>query len=148
MNIMMGLQSDKLDLDDLQQTFMKLSKGGRIDKEGMKKAAKQCAWLQDTDWEQIFDELDQRQKGQINYQDFLTAAVDKRKLLTEENIDQTFNLFDHDKDGKIDIEDFKNTLPSQKMKPRPIEFDKKKLDLEATNILQQNKPLMQKRSSL
>jgi len=46
--------------------------------------------------------------------DFLTAAIDHKKLITKENISNAFNLFDTNKDGNIDINEFKKVLPQPK----------------------------------
>jgi len=45
-------------------------------------------------------------------------------LLTEENIDEIFNLFAKNNAEKIDIEDFKNVLPSRSLKEseQPLDF--------------------------
>ena len=50
--------------------------------------------------------------------DFLAAAVDHKKLITTENIEKAFALFDTNKDGSIDVEDFKAALPKPNMDTR------------------------------
>ena len=40
-NVMMGLQADKLDLQDLAHTFKKMSNNGQIDKASIQKANKE-----------------------------------------------------------------------------------------------------------
>ena len=47
--------------------------------------------------------------------DFLAAAVDHKKLITKENIEKAFALFDTNKDGTIDVEDLKVALPKPNM---------------------------------
>ena len=47
--------------------------------------------------------------------DFLAAAVDHKRLITTENIAKAFALFDTNKDGSIDVEDFKVALPKPNM---------------------------------
>mmetsp|Transcript_39193 Transcript_39193/g.51275 ORF Transcript_39193/g.51275 Transcript_39193/m.51275 type:complete len:121 (+) Transcript_39193:211-573(+) len=50
--------------------------------------------------------------GLIDYTEFITAAFDKRKLLTEPMIIQAFKLLDCDADGTISINDLKNAFNS------------------------------------
>ena len=50
--------------------------------------------------------------GKINFEEFYTAAVDHKKVVTKENIQAAFNLFDTNGDGKIEISEFKQALPS------------------------------------
>jgi calcium-dependent protein kinase len=54
------------------------------------------------EWEEIIDQVGFDKDG-IDYQEFLTAAVDKRKIVNKENIKMAFDMFDIDGDGEIDI---------------------------------------------
>ena len=49
--------------------------------------------------------------GTIDFQEFITAATDHQKILTEENIKYAFNTFDLDGDGSITINEFLRALP-------------------------------------
>ena len=40
--------------------------------------------------------------GYIEYEEFLAASVDKKALLSEENLMATFNMYDEDGSGEID----------------------------------------------
>ena len=49
--------------------------------------------------------------GAIDYQEFIAAAIDHKKYLTEANIKRVFDLFDRNGSGKIDTSEFSITLP-------------------------------------
>jgi len=57
--------------------------------------------------------LDPHQVGKIRYTDFLVATLDKKKLLDEELLYLTFQHFDVDSDGFINVHDLKSALESQ-----------------------------------
>ena len=57
--------------------------------------------------------LDPRKIGKIRYTDFLVATMDKKKLLDEELLFLTFQHFDVDSDGFINVHDLKSALESQ-----------------------------------
>lgn len=56
--------------------------------------------------------LDPMQVGKIRYTDFLVATLDKKKLLDEELLYLTFQHFDVDSDGFINVHDLKSALES------------------------------------
>ena len=41
-----------------------------------------------------FDAWDLDKDGQIDYQEFLTGVIDKKKLITKENLEKVFDIFD------------------------------------------------------
>lgn len=43
--------------------------------------------------------------GEIDYTEFITAAFNKKSLLTKVNLDAAFKTFDVDGDGKITIKE-------------------------------------------
>jgi len=49
-------------------------------------------------------------KGKLNYTQFLIAAIDRKKIIDEENTWMTFRYFDIDADGKICLNDLKNAI--------------------------------------
>lgn len=52
-------------------------------------------------YKKLFNSLDQNKNSKIDYSEFLTAAVCKRRVLTENNLIKAFKIVDKDKDGKI-----------------------------------------------
>jgi calcium-dependent protein kinase len=49
--------------------------------------------------------MDSDNSGEIDFTEFITAAIDKRALLTKENIDAAFRTFDTDGNGRITKEE-------------------------------------------
>ena len=45
--------------------------------------------------------------GFIEYEEFLTGSLDKKKILTKENVQAVFKTFDKDDSGKISPEELK-----------------------------------------
>lgn len=60
------------------------------------------------DLENLFDNLDDNKSGAIDYTEFITAALNRELLLSDEKISACFELFDRDKSGKISIKEFQN----------------------------------------
>ena len=47
-----------------------------------------------SDWSELIEQLDTNGDGKIDYGEFITAAVDRQKLLNLQNLEVAFNLFD------------------------------------------------------
>lgn len=52
--------------------------------------------------------------GEIDFTEFISAAFDKRALLTQENLDAAFKTFDADGNGKITKDELKAVFASGK----------------------------------
>lgn len=48
--------------------------------------------------------------GYIDYTEFVVAAIDKKKLLSKENIQASFDAFDQNRNGSISVEELKSML--------------------------------------
>lgn len=55
----------------------------------------------------LMDRIDHNKDKTINYTEFVAAAIDKKKLLSDERINICFRIFDKDRSGKISIAEFK-----------------------------------------
>ena len=53
------------------------------------------------DWSELVEQLDANGDGLIDYGEFITAAVNRTRLLNEENLRIAFNLLDKDGNGQI-----------------------------------------------
>ena len=60
--------------------------------------------------ERIFSKLDLDGSGEISYNEFLTAMIDDKKIVTIDRLDKAFKLFDKDGNGKLSIEEIKQTF--------------------------------------
>jgi hypothetical protein len=53
------------------------------------------------DYDQLWESMDRDGDGEISYEEFIAAAIDKAALLTNENVDRTFRLIDLDDNGQL-----------------------------------------------
>ena len=55
--------------------------------------------------ETIFANLDLDGSGQISYDEFLSAMIDGKKVLTEDRLEKAFKMFDKDGNGLLSIDE-------------------------------------------
>ena len=65
---------------------------------------------QASDWEELVEQLDINGDGKIDYQEFITAAVNRSKLINDQNLEIAFKMFDQDGNGQISITELKNVF--------------------------------------
>ncbi len=58
----------------------------------------------------LFENLDSNKNNTIDYTEFVMAAVDRKKTITDEKIKTVFKMFDHNEDGIISINELKENL--------------------------------------
>jgi Ca2+-binding EF-hand superfamily protein len=58
----------------------------------------------------IFGNIDYDNNGTISFDEFVKAAIDKKKLLTEEKLKAAFALFDRNGDGDIEAKELKEVI--------------------------------------
>jgi calcium-dependent protein kinase len=70
--------------------------------------------------EQIVDELmdnvDINNKGEINFTEFVVAAMNREKLLHSKQIEKAFKMFDEDGNGFIDLNELKTAMSGVKLR--------------------------------
>ena len=59
---------------------------------------------------EIMEKADTDKNGYIDYSEFLMAAMDKRKVLNQNNLERAFSAFDLDGNGSITAEEIRNIL--------------------------------------
>ena len=117
-SIILGFRANKQDLDRLKIAFKMLDKNrdGVISLEEIRAAQDHLkgygVGFNIEDWKKVFKEVDLDGDGQIDFNEFFTAAVDHKKVLTDQDFEFVFKTFDVNGDGKIDIAEFRNLLPS------------------------------------
>ena len=62
---------------------------------------------QEIDYEDLLRAMDSDGDGEIDFTEFISAAFDKRALLTQENLDAAFKTFYIDGNGKITKDELK-----------------------------------------
>lgn len=89
------------ELNEYIKMFEKLdtSHDGCISIDEMKKGLKLVGNMNfvvesDEDWDKILDAMDTNGDGQIDFNEFLAAAYDRKKLLNEKNVKMAFEMFD------------------------------------------------------
>ena len=60
--------------------------------------------------DKIFSNIDYDNNGTISFDEFVKAAIDKKKLLTEEKLKAAFSLFDRNGDGDIEAKELKEVI--------------------------------------
>lgn len=64
------------------------------------------------EFEDLMLALDKNCNKVIDYSEFITAAISKERLLTEENLMTAFKMFDSDGNGTISQDELKNIYES------------------------------------
>ncbi len=80
------------------------SHDGFISKKELKEGLQRTGFigkLNDDEWDSIIDSMDQDGDGKIDFDEFVTATFDRKKLLSKENIKKAFDMFDRDGSGTI-----------------------------------------------
>jgi calcium-dependent protein kinase len=102
------------DVKDLRKIFNKFDENndGRLTMEELTKGFRNSVKnkFSDEDLQRIISRIDVDKNGFIEYEEFLTATIDCKKLLTEENLKKAFRLFDKDGSGKISSDELKMIL--------------------------------------
>lgn len=60
--------------------------------------------------EKLFLYLDTNDNDAIDYSEFVAAAIDRKKALSDEKIKMCFKMFDNNNDGSISLKEFKTVL--------------------------------------
>ncbi|CAD8182498.1 unnamed protein product [Paramecium pentaurelia] len=88
----------------LRQTFQELDKNGD-GKLSMEELKAHCN--DDIDVEDLFNRVDTDKNGYIEFTEFLTAAVDMKKLASHDQLKEAFHLLDQNGDGFLEIDEIK-----------------------------------------
>ena len=58
----------------------------------------------------MMKKADSNGDGNVDYSEFIAAAFDKVKLLTEPNLEKAFKVFDQDGDGRISQDELRRVF--------------------------------------
>ena len=98
-------------MDELKKAFQALDKNsdGKLSKEelieGFSETMGQAAAEIEVD--RILANVDLDKNGHIDYSEFISATIDKRKLLSKERLKAAFGIFDRDDNGFISASEVK-----------------------------------------
>jgi calcium-dependent protein kinase len=98
------------EFEKLSQAFkaIDLNGDGLLSTDELRIAAYKCGI--DIDVEEIIRHVDSDRNGFVNYSEFLTATVNRKQAFSRERVQEVFNIFDVNKDGKISLEELKEAL--------------------------------------
>ena len=67
-------------------------------------------WGKNPDWDTVITSIDTNRDGVIDYDEFMTAAADREKLLNTKNLKNAFKALDKNGNGKIEAEEIKGAF--------------------------------------
>ena len=86
--------------------------------------------------DQIFSNIDYDNNGTISFDEFVKAAIDKKKLLTEEKLKAAFSLFDRNGDGDIEAKELKEVIGDDSNIDNNVWFQMiKEVDLDGNGVI-------------
>lgn len=103
------------DISDLKEVFLAfdVNNDGRLTKDelelGMSKILNNSS-SKNQDVDLLMRTIDSDNNGYIEFEEFLSASIDKEKLCTEKNLQIAFDWFDKDKSGGISLSELKHIL--------------------------------------
>lgn len=56
-------------------------------------------YYQNNDWEEILVSIDSNGDGRVDFSEFISAAYNRSKLVSEKNLEIAFKMFDIDGNG-------------------------------------------------
>jgi calcium-dependent protein kinase len=108
------------DVLELRKVFLSFDENGdgRIAKDELAKGLGQImpSSQAKNEVDKIMSHVDVDNSGFIEYEEFLRASLNKQKILTLENLQYAFNLFDKDSSGKISLNELSHILGNDKEK--------------------------------
>jgi len=106
MNLLVKMADNK-DIEYLREMFMRMDKDqtGDITAIELKDALNEAQIkIDDSELEQIINNVDYHGDRMINYSEFLSATIQVKSILTDEKLKSIFKQFDTDSTGKITAE--------------------------------------------
>lgn len=108
------------ELEQLKQSFllMDVNKDGRLSFEEVKQGVDKLEGsnasfrFSKTGYISLMQSIDKDRNGYVDYQEFISAAVNKAALVNRENLSSTFRTFDRDCSGMISVDELKGVFES------------------------------------
>ena len=101
---------DSDNFQKLREVFQSIDKNGDgfLSPSEIKQAVEKYDFQIDS--KELISQIDSDKNGLINYSEFLTATVDKSSAYSKLRLQQAFQKFDKNGDGKISLSELKSTL--------------------------------------
>ena len=86
--------------------------------------------------DKIFENIDYDNNGTISFDEFIKAAIDRNKILTEEKLKQAFSLFDKNGDGDIEAGELREAMGDENVQDNEV-WEKviKEVDLDGNGVI-------------
>ena len=68
--------------------------------------------IDEEDWGKMVNAMDTDGDGKIDYTEFITAAYNRELLLSQQNLQIAFKMFDQDGDGTLSMDELKSVFAS------------------------------------
>jgi calcium-dependent protein kinase len=110
-----GVRLQQAELENLQKMFLALdtSQDGFLSLEELKNGMKKVLGTfkaECQDWQVLIEQLDTNNDGKIDYSEFISAAVNRARLLSQQNLEVAFQMFDTDGNGYISVRELKEVF--------------------------------------
>ena len=68
--------------------------------------------IDEEDWSKMVNAMDTDGDGKIDYTEFITAAYNRELLLSQQNLQIAFKMFDQDGNGQLSMDELKSVFAS------------------------------------
>ena len=68
--------------------------------------------VDEEDWSKMVNAMDTDGDGKIDYTEFITAAYNREMLLSQQNLQIAFKMFDQDGNGTLSMDELKSVFAS------------------------------------
>jgi calcium-dependent protein kinase len=85
--------------------------------------------------EELIQNVGMNKEGEINFTEFLVAAMNREKLVNSKQIEKAFKMFDDDGNGYIDLEELKMAMSGVKLSDDEWKNIIKKYDVDGDGVV-------------